>query len=398
MQQPRPAAASEGAGQRTTVCYPFVGDTLGGSHLSTLALICGLDASRWEPVIVVHEEGPLTQYLRRQQMSFRVLPLRAYAGRQRGVPAQLRALWRCFWPLKTFLRENSVRIVHTQDARMHTSWALPARTGGLKFVWHQRTAFAASRLTRYLLPLSHRIITISDWAAGTMPSWATRSATVIPNPVMAATTDDEVARKRSAILTQGGATEPAIVIGTVGNLRELKQPLTLIEVGAALSHRLGGTLVCVSLGEDRENWEPRMRARAAELGIEERLVLLGFKQPAEPWIGAFDLLLAPSSSDAFGRTLVEAMQLGVPVVATDAGGHREVVVEGKTGLLTPLGDIAAMSEAAHRILSDPGLAKRLTDSACKQARARFSISTHATAVERVYSSMLGGFRAETVPR
>ena len=64
------------------VLFPFVGDQFGGSHLSTLLLIKHLDRGRYEPVIVVHERGPLTEHLERRGFSYQLLPLSAYPGRR----------------------------------------------------------------------------------------------------------------------------------------------------------------------------------------------------------------------------------------------------------------------------------------------------------------------------
>lgn len=374
---------------RVTVCFPFVGDTVGGSHLSALLLISGLDAARWAPVIVVHEEGPLAAHLRRRGVGYRPLPLPVYAGRESGAFAQAGALARCFAPLHRFVREAGAGIVHTHDGRMHASWALPARAAGARLVWHQRTAFAASRLARSALRLAHGVVCNSEWTARSLPARARGRASVIANPVRAEAAAAAARRCRGEILAGAGLAEAAVV-GLVGSLRAVKRPMAFVDAAAALSRRLSRPAVFAVIGEDRERWAPRMRARADEAGIGGRLVFTGFRDPVEPWIAALDVLLAPSAGDAFGRTLVEAMQLGVPVVASEAGGHGEVVRGGETGLLVPAGDPGAMADAAARVLSDPEFASSLVRRARTEARARFGVEAHAAAVGEIYERLLAG--------
>ncbi|MEE8170871.1 MAG: glycosyltransferase family 4 protein [Phycisphaerae bacterium] len=371
-----------------TICFPFVGDTIGGSHLSTLILIENLDGDRFRPLTVVHEEGPLTEHLRRVGVPYELLPLPAYAGRQTSVGRQMMALLLTVGPLRRFLRRRGVSLVHTQDARMHLTWMLPARLAGAAVVWHQRTRFAPSRLARLMMRFASRVVCISRFVLESLPPAAARRAHVIPNPV--APHDREIDRDvhRAELLRAADAPEDAFIIATIGNLRAVKRPLLFVEAAARMKCDLSRPLLLVVFGEDREGFEPQMRAIAAREGLADRLLFMGFRRPVEPWIAACDVVLAPSVGDAFGRTLVEAMLLGVPVVATDAGGHGEIVRHGETGLLVPPDDADAMAAACVTLLHDPEWAAALTARARKEAQARYSPAAHAAEVEMIYDAAL----------
>ncbi len=97
-----------------------------------------------------------------------------------------------------------------------------------------------------------------------------------------------------------------------------------------------------------------LRRLVAELGLHNRVLMLGAYSPIEPeWVkGA--IAAVPSDKEPFGMTLVEAMRCGVPVVSTDAPhGPREILAVGEDGLLTPVGDAAAMAEALAGLIADP---------------------------------------------
>lgn len=100
-----------------------------------------------------------------------------------------------------------------------------------------------------------------------------------------------------------------------------------------------------------------------------------------PWIlAASDLLLAPSTLEPFGRSIAEAMAVGVPVLATRNGGPPEFVDEGRTGWLLDPRDRAAWSSRALQLLDDPGRLVEVGLAASAAARSRFSRERHAAAM------------------
>ena len=370
-----------------TICFPFVGDTVGGSHLSTLILIQNLDGDHFRPLTVVHEEGPLTEHLRRVGVQYELLPLAAYVGRQRSAWRQIAALVRAIGPVRRFLIRNDVTIVHTQDARMHLTWTLPARLARVAVVWHQRTRFAPSRLARAMVRFASRVICISRFVSTSLPRSVMNRVQVIPNPVILFPGKLAAQDRRSELCYEAGTGADAMIVATIGNLREIKRPMLFVEAAAHIQRQIDRPTVFAVFGEDREGFMPRMRTYAAREGFGDRLLFLGFCDPIEPWIAACDLVLAPSVGDAFGRTLVEAMLVGVPVVATDAGGHREIVRHGETGLLVPPDDAEAMATACVTLLHDPEMASAMAARAREDALGRYGVARHVERIYKLYGSV-----------
>jgi glycosyltransferase involved in cell wall biosynthesis len=98
-----------------------------------------------------------------------------------------------------------------------------------------------------------------------------------------------------------------------------------------------------------------------------------------------DLLALPSSAEGFGLVLIEAMAAGVPVVATNVAGIRDVICDQKTGLLVPVGSPQLLAEAIRRVLDDSKLRARLVAAAYKEVRERFDWA----AVLPQYRKLLG---------
>ena len=115
---------------------------------------------------------------------------------------------------------------------------------------------------------------------------------------------------------------------------------------------------------------------------------MGFRYPIENYIAGLDILVAPSQREGFGRTLIEAMLIGTPVLASDIDAHRETVIPGVNGLMAPPGDINIFADQALRLLRDSSLAKRIGDKAREMAQMRFSARRHVIEVQSVYKTLL----------
>jgi glycosyltransferase involved in cell wall biosynthesis len=130
-----------------------------------------------------------------------------------------------------------------------------------------------------------------------------------------------------------------------------------------------------------------LQARVAELGLGERVRLLGEREDVPEILAAVDLLLAPSWEEPFGRSIVEAMAAGVPVLATEVGGPAEIVSPGRTGLLLAPRDPRAWAEAIAGLLRDRPRLAALGLRGREEAGRRFGIERHLQAVTAVYEEL-----------
>jgi glycosyltransferase involved in cell wall biosynthesis len=134
------------------------------------------------------------------------------------------------------------------------------------------------------------------------------------------------------------------------------------------------------------------RAKAAALGLGNRVAFPGWiDQPAARTLCAeADILVLPSHAEGLAMSVLEGLAHGLAVVATPVGAHAEVIEPGRSGLLTPPGDVAALGAALTRVVSDKALRERLRVGARQRFLERFDVRPYAARLARLHSGLLGG--------
>jgi N-acetyl-alpha-D-glucosaminyl L-malate synthase BshA len=180
------------------------------------------------------------------------------------------------------------------------------------------------------------------------------------------------------------APEGQKIVMHVSNFRPVKRLQDVIEVFARIKREVDARLVLVGDGPER----PRALKRAADLGLRDDVLFLGRHGSVEEILSCADLFLLPSESESFGLAALEAMACGAPVVASQAGGLPEVVADGVTGYLLPVGAVDEMAEAGVRVLSDEALGKQLSEAARALTVERFSAEAIVPRYEALYDRVL----------
>lgn len=194
---------------------------------------------------------------------------------------------------------------------------------------------------------------------------------------------DRVAEIRSR-LCQKLVADDLKLICHISNFRPLKRVSDVVRIFALVKKRLAAKLVLVGDGPDR----PLVENLAQELGIGQDVIFLGKQSSVAEILSCSDLFLLPSETESFGLGALEAMACGVPVIATEVGGLPEVVINGKTGFLCPIGAVDDMAQKAIEILSSSELATSLGCAARKRVEQQFQIGPVVDRYEEYYKKVL----------
>ena len=142
------------------------------------------------------------------------------------------------------------------------------------------------------------------------------------------------------------------IIASAGRLHHNKAFDTLIKAFAKLGK---GTLWIAGDGPE----DSKLRELARELGVEQRVVFLGWQQNAQSVMRSADIFVCPSRHEPWGNVIPEAMSCARPVIATATNGAREIIKNGKNGLIAPIDDVNALADRIDEVTSDSGLARKL---------------------------------------
>ena len=233
-------------------------------------------------------------------------------------------------------------------------------------------------ITHFSIEKSDRITAVSEWLrAETISTFACECPVeVIPNFVDPTVFDR--GRHGTALREELGGGLPVLM--HISNFRPVKRVCDVVRIFARVRASRPCVLVMVGDGPDRHAAEEEAR----RLGVFADVRFLGKIDSVAPLLAAADVYVFPSESESFGLSALEALASGVPVVAAKVGGVPEVVRDGVTGALLPLGDIDGMADATARFL-EPTAWAAASAAACADARARFATADVVARYEALYA-------------
>ena len=180
-----------------------------------------------------------------------------------------------------------------------------------------------------------------------------------------------------------GVGAEAIIVAAVGNVRPAKGYEDLLRT-AALLRTTAPDIRFVIVGEMTEPLHGTLVTRRRELGLEDRVTFLGFRDDVAHVLNGADIYLNCSTSEGFSLTTIQAMACGVPVLATRSGGPEEIIKDGADGALVNVGDVAAMATVLAALSHETDLRGRLGGAGRATVLERFSIDRMIASYESVY--------------
>lgn len=385
----RPVAPPRRDG-RMRVVFVEHGPQLGGGQRSLLELMRIL--VREHEVTLACPPGPLASTaialgvtvvaIPESQLTFKLRPTATAEQFVRMLQAR-RALRRHLRFLQPdVIHANSLRAgLLTSDIRRRVPTVAHCRD-----LLPRRPAANAARLV--VLAGNSRTVAVSGAVASRLAgrNWPKRRITVIYNPVNAERFDP-ARHDREAIRRELGIRGNP-VLGIVAQITPWKGQLRALEVLRRVRTRHPDVELLI-VGEakfvsgptsyDNQEYERSVHESVAELGLQQSVRFLGEREDVERIMAAIDVLLVPSNEEPFGRSVIEALAMGVPVVATDRGGPAEVIRAGVDGLLLPPHDLGAWGAAVDAMLDGgPRLGSR------DYVREHFSPERHGAEIVNLY--------------
>jgi glycosyltransferase involved in cell wall biosynthesis len=372
---------------------------LSGAELALVRLLGALDRTQVEPIVALAEDGPLRELMAQQFIDAHVIPMSEKVREVRkdslglaGLVGQIRSLgsiWRYARRISRFARQQRADLIYTNSLKSDLYGAVAARLAGVPIVWHIHDRIDDRYLPRmavWLVRLLARYLPVC----------------VVVNSASTLETLKLRRGKQTAIINSGLTREhiercwvarrcnPIPQIGIVGRIAPWKGQDVFLEAAALLlregfpAHfRIVGSPL---FGE--QAFERQLRELAAKLGMREHVEFMGFSDVPAILRGLDVLVHASRIPEPFGQVIIEGMAAELPVIATDGGGAREIIEDGRTGLLVPLGDARALAQALAQLLAQPERARRLAAAGRQHVLEHFTIEKSARCSEALYERLV----------
>jgi glycosyltransferase involved in cell wall biosynthesis len=299
--------------------------------------------------------------------------------------------WRWGREFFRFLRTNRVDVVHAHEFTANTYGALVARLAGVPVIatvhgksyyldqLKRRLAYRAASRMATMVAVSEDLkrFLVSNL---NMPPARVR---VVYNgvPDFDSLHSSEVERLRKEIDVPCNHK----IVGVFGSFYTVKGHTYLLQAIPDIVKRVGRvTFLFAGRGE----LEPEIKRQASELGIQEHVRFLGFRNDIPRLLSLLDLFVLPSLSEGLSIAILEAMAAGIPVVATEVGGNPELILNGETGYLVPPMNPSALSIQVAAVLEDDRLRVRLGQASQRRVKDRFSLATMVKQYEQLYRECL----------
>lgn len=189
-------------------------------------------------------------------------------------------------------------------------------------------------------------------------------------------------RHKSSVCSNALAPGGEKILVHVSNFRPIKRVQDVVQIFRRVREELPAKLLLIGDGPDR----PLIEAMGRDLGLCGDMRFIGKQEQLEDILGCSDLFLLPSEYESFGLAALEAMASEVPVISSDAGGLPEINIQGKTGFLSPVGDVDAMAAHAVSLLRDPAQLLHFRKQAYLQAK-KFEIARIIPQYEALYREL-----------
>jgi glycosyltransferase involved in cell wall biosynthesis len=290
-----------------------------------------------------------------------------------------------------FVRRNKIQIVHATDRPRDASYvSLLGYMSSARSVVHMHAPPSQlSGPTMWGMRHATAVFAVSDYIRSSLIDMNITADKIhtIYNAVDANHFDPDQRLNSPSIRDQFGIPPGARIAGIAARMNPWKGQYELIGAVSQLKDAFPDLHVMI-LGANVPDMRADFEKRARDGGIADRVHFGGFQNDVRPFFREFDLFVHPSYSEPFGLSIVEAMAMRIPVIASNSGGVPEFITHGKNGWLVPERSPDAVAAAMSTLLTDASLCRQLGERARETVKNRFTPQQQCVAVTQRYASLI----------
>ena len=382
---------------KSNILYLDSGSGIGGGQRSLLLLLDLLDKARFTPFVGCLGDSSFAAEV--EKTAVRVIPLSLPAAHNKTDKVQrftLRDLLEDFRQLRVIVelhravKRHAIDLIHANSLSVALLGGIVARINRIPILMHKRYATSYGILDKLCEKLLHRVILVSE--ATRWDFAPVEKQTLIYNGVNLdafQASPEEIETLRTELFSDDEP-DAAVVVGVVTRITPEKGIHVLVRAIRELKGKANVKLLIVGgpyFQKDVEYMET-LKQEVADLGIEDSVIFTGFLSDTRIVTSLLDIVLVPSIiPEACPRTIIEAMAVGKPVIATPLGGSKELVTP-ETGILVPPEDASAVADAITTLAADRERLAAMGNAARNRAVQLFSSEKNTALTEAVYTDLL----------
>lgn len=386
---------------------------MGGAQLSLLEILERLHQDKYLPIVLVPTPGPFVQAVRSHGLKclWGLTQRWVFFKKPMSASVILRKPWRLLvhpyllalislvtLPVRVALlaawaKKAGIGLVYSNTITV-LDGALLARILGVPHIWHLRETVIGNPYLSF--PFS------PVWLPGFMLGWSDLvivNSHALQRQLFGAKGNAKVRVIWNGInLGMDTGASPAVLAGVppgvpltaiCGRLHERKGVLIYLAAAARLQQQHPDAHHLV-IGEGRPEYLNMLHEEVVRLGLNGHVHFLGYRGDARNILSGVNILVSASTLESFGRTLIEAMAMGIPVIATRSGGPEEIIVDGESGFLVEINDESAIAERMSMLLNDHELSRTIGAAGRRRVMEHFDLSKTVAKIEKVFEHAYSG--------
>jgi glycosyltransferase involved in cell wall biosynthesis len=353
---------------------------IGGAETVLLNIVSNLDSDSFDSSVLLFRSGWLYDKIIARGIDISVM--------KTAKSFDLSLIWRLWRKIIS----DKIDIVHSHLPDSNVYCAIAGRLAGVpvittyhgKLRTHRGLSTVGKLKYFFIRHCASKIISVSDYLKNELHSYAKmplKKIATVYNGVGFDQLDSQFETEK--LKRKIGILDGERVVGIVANMRSDKGYEYFIKAARLICEGIPQTKFIV-VGEERSDIKTMMEKEIGQSCLRGKVLFLGFREDISALLNIMDIFILSSTSEGLSIATIEAMAIGIPVVATRSGGPEEIVEDGKTGFLVPIRDDIALAEKALQILRNPELARAFSKEAKNHVRGKFNIENMIKQYETIY--------------
>ncbi len=293
----------------------------------------------------------------------------------------------CSFILIWIVKKHQINLIYANTAKANVYSVVVKIFTGRKIVWHARDNLSPTLLSKYLTKHSDTIIPVSEHIAEQVKS-INAKVQIVYGGVDTKKWSTEI-KPSFSLRKEMSLKNGTMLIAQIGQLTRWKNYSDFIKAADIITNKYSNVhflIIGGDLSRRGTGYKKELERLICELGIEDRIHILGHREEINHVMPQIDILAHPAINEPFGRVLVEAMALEKPVVAYNCGGCREIIKDNVTGYLVALGNYEELAEKIICLIENEALRQRLGNAGRQRVIEKFTIERTACEMSKAFEN------------